>query len=112
MKTLNLYYDNNENFIKFIKLNKIDEKKNVLVQVFTSSTDKVFIKNLQELFNENIKNAKVIGTTSDGIIGFNGVTTDDTLISISIFENTEIETAIIEHKIMIFLKLVKKLLKS
>ena len=98
MKTLNIYYKDESLLVDFINLNKINNNSEILVQIFTLSSDLSFIKKLQNIINKHIKNAKVIGTSSDGIFGEESLKESSTLISISIFEKTKINTKIIKDE--------------
>ncbi len=112
MKTLSFYYTKEKDITRFIKDNDFGNK-NILIQVFTSSTQISFIRKLQKQLNKHFKNSSVIGTTTDGIIGHKGVTTvNSTLISVSAFDNTEIKTNLLEHKNKDYFSTGKKIIQN
>ncbi len=112
MKTLSFYYKNKNDITKFIKNNVLPDKE-MLIQVFTSSTNITFIQKLQKQLNKYLNNPSIIGTTTDGIISSTGVaTTNSTLISISIFDNTKIKTLITEHENKDYFATGKKIIKN
>ncbi|AXX88170.1 FIST N-terminal domain-containing protein [Malaciobacter marinus] len=88
MKTYNFSIDN-QNINNIINFSKFKIYENILVQIFCGDSK------LQYYTNEilkNLPNAKCIGATTDGEIIENKVTTNNTIISISIFEDTSIKT--------------------
>lgn len=94
MKTYNYSIDN-QNDINKIEFQKFKNHKNILVQIFCGDYK------LQEYSNTIIKKlpqAKCIGATTDGEIIENQVTTNSSVISISIFENTNLQTAYCTNK--------------
>ncbi|MEA2051003.1 MAG: ATP-binding protein [Campylobacterota bacterium] len=94
MKTFNTYYNDRNTFQEFAISNGLDEKKNILVQIFSSI---VFKNNLQDIIDDilyTLPNAKIIGSTTDGEILDDNVTTKDVVISCSVFEKSTLDTKV------------------
>ena len=92
MKVFNSYYVNKETLNKFISSNKIDRYKNILVQVFCGIVEKEYIKELTSEILDCLPHAKIIGSTTDGEICQNRVTTHKTVLSFTVFKDTKIKT--------------------
>jgi len=92
VKVFNSYYENKETLNSFISSNNIDKYENILVQVFCGVIDKEYIQNLTKQILNYLPNAKIIGSTTDGEICHNRVTTHQTVLSFTIFEDTKIKT--------------------
>ena len=91
MKTYNTYYENIEDLRGFLAENSIEDSTSILVQVFTSVIEMgVLIKMLSEI-NSVFKLASVIGSTTDGEILNDCVSTTKTVMSVSVFENSTLE---------------------
>ncbi|MEG6586676.1 FIST N-terminal domain-containing protein [Dendrosporobacter sp. 1207_IL3150] len=108
MKTLSLFYENFTSLSRFIQDNcEIFLNPNnsaILVQLFSSRCEQSFYKELLHEIIELIPTAVIIGTTSSGVIKDGEVSGVDTVISFSIFQKTNIRTAIYrkdvdEHKL-------------
>jgi anti-sigma regulatory factor (Ser/Thr protein kinase) len=91
MKTYNYTYQNNS-LKNEIEYHLFQDEKNVLIQVFCGQDDSTLQYIINKL-NENLPNAIIIGTTTDGEIQDKKVSTFKTVISISVFENTFIKVA-------------------
>jgi len=91
MKTLNLTYTDKKSLGNFILLHKVDNDKYILVQIFTGIVKKKFIEELILQILSILPTAKIIGSTSDGIINNNFILQKETLISFSTFRTTKIE---------------------
>ncbi len=96
MNTKTLEYSSNESLDKFIDANNIIDDK-LLIQIFTANNSKKFIFELQQNILNKLPNAKIIGSTTCGEISNNGLQTNSTIISFSSFDNTIIETNLIEY---------------
>jgi hypothetical protein len=72
-----------------------DKKENVLIQIFCGE-DKKTLKYLTELLTQNIPQAICIGATTDGEMNNNIVSTNKSVVSISIFEHTFLKIAYIK----------------
>jgi len=94
MKTFNTYYTSKEDLISFIQTNKVKDSKSLLIQVFTSNNDEVFINSLTSLIDTILPLSSLIGTTTDGEIKDGNVSTMKTVISFSVFEETLLKTYI------------------
>jgi len=94
MKTYN-YTFKDKNFIDTIDYTLFADKKNILIQIF-SGEDKNTLVYLSTLFDKKIPQALCVGTTTDGEINGAIISTNHTIISISIFEKTTLKAYIIE----------------
>jgi len=96
MKTFIHEYRSKELLDAFIKNNYMSNYPgHILVQVFTSVNNKEYIQFLQNELLTFLPNVKILGTTTNGEISLNGSINHSTVLSISIFESTEIKTHII-----------------
>lgn len=91
MKTFNFTYSDKNTFLEFCKLHSIPNDTNVLLQIFTGTIDKDYINNLIKIITEVLPNINIIGTTTDGEIADKEVLSNATVLSFSIFENTQIK---------------------
>ncbi|WP_419765989.1 MAG: FIST N-terminal domain-containing protein [Arcobacter sp.] len=91
MKTYNYTYQNNS-FKDKIDYSLFQDEKNILIQVFCGQDDST-LQYIINLLDNNLPNAIIIGTTTDGEIKDRKVSTFRTVISISVFENTFIKIA-------------------
>lgn len=99
MKTFTHEYISKELLETFINNNYITNyNRDILIQVFTSVTNKNYIVYLRDELLSLLPNAKIIGTTTSGEISMCGSLTHSTVISISVFEKTKIETALVSSK--------------
>ena len=90
MRTLNKKYIENEDLKAFIIQNNITEEKNVLLQIFTGICEVKFIESLVSTIKELVPNIKIIGSTTSGEILENNTLDCSTILSFSLFENTNI----------------------
>lgn len=95
MKTYNYSVKNN---IKnsTIDFEKFKNEKNILIQLFCGQ-GKETLKEIVSTLLEELPQAIILGTTTDGEIKEKKITTFNTIISISIFEKTFIRSAYIEN---------------
>jgi len=99
MKTFTHEYSSKELLETFIKDNYISNYTgDILVQVFTSVNNKEYILYLKDELLMLVPSAKIIGTTTNGEISHNGSLNHSTVISISVFEKTQIITKIVNTK--------------
>ena len=96
MITYNTYFENKEELKLFLENNNINDSKKILCQVFTSIIDKQYIKNLIFDINTLLPSSVIIGSTTAGEIMNEEVSSFKTVISISIFEKTNLEYYISE----------------
>ncbi len=90
MKTFNVKYSNNQELNQFIENNNIAKNENILLQIFTGICDVEFIENLIQNIKSIIPHIHIIGTTTDGEIMDNTITSYSTTLSFSVFEDTSI----------------------
>ena len=98
MKTYNTYYRDETHLIEFLNKNNIEDRKSILVQVFTGLNDKHTIEKIVLSIKNSLPSASIIGTTTDGEILNGGISTYKTAISITLFENTSLHTTLV-HRI-------------
>ncbi|PLY08599.1 MAG: diguanylate cyclase [Arcobacter sp.] len=94
MNTYNYTYQNNS-FKKEIDYSLFKDEKNILIQIFCGQNENT-LQYLTNLLVNNLPNAIILGTTTDGEIKDKKVSTFKTVISISIFENTSIKVSMKE----------------
>jgi hypothetical protein len=92
MKTYNTYYTNKEELKTFVEKHRIEDSPSLLIQIFTSMTEIDAIRSLQHAVASLFEQAHIIGTTTDGEIGPDGVTTGETVVSFSHYEATRLQT--------------------
>ena len=96
MKTYNYCYETGQ-LQNNIDFSLFEHEKNVLVQIFCGQNKDV-LSYLTEVILRSIPNAICIGTTTDGEIYGDSISTLRSIISISIFEHTFIKTAYVQDK--------------
>ncbi len=94
MKTVNTYYTSEIDLYEFIRLQKLEDSSQLLIQVFTAINDVIFISKLTHFFADHFPFASLIGATTDGEIMDGYVSTNKTVISFTIFETTRLKTYI------------------
>ena len=92
METINYKYADFEDLSEFIEYNSFALNENILVQIFTGICQVDFINKLLLNIKTSIPNVKIIGTTTCGEIINDTICEFSTIISFTIFENTEIVT--------------------
>lgn len=97
LKTYNTYFTTLTDFEQFLNKNNIKDSKKLLVQIFTAYNDEKNIKTLLSEIDSILPNAFIIGASTDGEICNGVVSTGKTVISLSVFEKTKLNTAIIEN---------------
>ncbi|MEA1919085.1 MAG: FIST N-terminal domain-containing protein [Campylobacterota bacterium] len=98
MKSLSTYYENAVQLENFVTSEHLKNSSSLLIQVFTASLDKAYIKTLLEALQALLPQAKVIGSTTDGEICNGKVSTQKTVLSFTQFENTKLKVAITTHQ--------------
>ena len=96
MKTYNFCYETGS-LSHVIDFTLFEHEKNVLVQLFCGQGKEVLMYVKDTILN-HLPHAICVGTTTDGEIYADSITTLRTVISISIFEHTSIKTAYAEDK--------------
>ena len=97
MRTKSLYYSSKNSFKKFIDENLFENEKTVLIQIFSSVLDKDVLQKIVADILEIVPYAKIIGSTTDGEILDNIVTTDKIVVSVSSFEKATLKLAMVEN---------------
>ncbi len=92
MKTLNTYYSTYENLNNFIQDNNIKDSSMLLIQIFTSQNNYEFIETLLKKISNYFPFASLIGSTTDGEIKNGLVSTKETVISFTKFEDVKLKT--------------------
>ena len=90
MRTFNTHYTTAFEFEHYVRARSIEDGENVLIQIFTSLNDEKAIATLLHDIAALFPNSHIIGSTTDGEICDNKVTTDTTVISITVFEKTKL----------------------
>ena len=96
MKTFN-YTVNKEPLGSLIDFSFFKDKKNVLIQIFCGEKKNILKNILDEITNE-LPQAICIGSSTDGEINNDKITTLNTIITISIFEKTTLKIAHVNEK--------------
>lgn len=96
MKTYNFCYETGA-LNDMIDFGLFAHQNNVLVQIFCGQ-DKEVLTYVSHTLLTHIPNAIIIGTTTDGEVYGDSITTLRTIISISVFEHTFIKTAYIQDE--------------
>ena len=91
MKTFNTYYTSQEKLKDFLSENKIEDSDSLLIQVFTSNNDEKYITSLSSYIDSILPMSFLVGSTTDGEIMDGLVSTQQTVISFTIFEKTSLE---------------------
>lgn len=92
MRTVSTLYHSMGDLKYFIKKNKIFECQNILLQIFTGICESEFIEKLIDNIIEEIPHIHIIGATTDGEIIANHIVERSTILSFSLFDNTQIAT--------------------
>ena len=95
MKTFNIRYRSIEKLKDFLALHAVENEKNILVQIFTSLQSPSKITSLAASIKELLPQAHIVGCTSDGEIIEGKILTQNTIISLCIFQETHIQTCMI-----------------
>lgn len=94
MKTISTYFTSQVELQSFIKKNVLIDSSQLLIQVFTGNNDVTFIMQLTDFFANHFPLSHLIGATTDGEIQDGYVTTNETVISFSVFETVKLKTYI------------------
>ncbi len=92
MKTINKIYHSKNDLKHFIASNNIKGYKNILLQIFTGVCEIEFIEELVSTIKTLIPHIKIIGTTTCGEICNDEIYENSTILSFSLFKNTNIKT--------------------
>jgi len=97
MKTFNTYYTTQTALSEFLHDHEIQDNTKLLVQIFTSETNKEKISILLHDITSLLPAASIIGATTDGEICSGKVSTGKTVISLTQFERTGLKTVFVEN---------------
>ncbi|MEN6459954.1 MAG: FIST N-terminal domain-containing protein [Syntrophomonas sp.] len=101
METINTYYDDYASLEKFVRNNELlvdSNNRAVMVQVFSGICDKNYLLAISKQIRELIPNAQVMGTTTSGEI-MNGLVSGlKTVLSFSVFRNSDVRLVFAEKK--------------
>lgn len=92
METFNYAFDNEENFENYLKEIKICKDKPVLVRIHSSEHNPAQMEELTRYVKKCIPKAEIIGCSTTQVICEGRILPDTCLISISEFDNCQIET--------------------
>ena len=93
MKLLNHLYCSTEELELFIENNQIlSYRESVLIQLFSSVIDKVFLEEVSALIHRLLPQATLIGATTAGEIADGLMLEKETLLSFSLFDNITIKS--------------------
>jgi len=95
MKSFNIVFDSFEELEVFLKKYIKNEKNKILLQIFSGYVDNDFLQKLIEFILKFNSNIKIIGTTTDGEIIEGRRLKNNTILSFSIFKNTELTTSFV-----------------
>ncbi|MEN8146774.1 MAG: FIST N-terminal domain-containing protein [Campylobacterota bacterium] len=94
MKLLNHLYCSAEELEVFIENNQISSyRESVLIQLFSSVIDKVFLEEISALVHKLLPQATLIGTTTAGEIADGLMLEKETLLSFSLFDDITIKSS-------------------
>ncbi len=96
MKTYNTPFYSSEAFQKFLAKHHIVDNETLFIQVFTSLTEKEEILAVRDTILSILPSATLIGVTTDGEICNGRVTTADTVVSLTQFTKTTMQSLLIE----------------
>ena len=98
MKSINTYYYDRDTLINFIKDNQLIDNASLLIQIFTAFNNKKYIYELLNEIKSILPKAMIIGATTDGEIMDGIVSTQQTVLSFTQFEYTDLKIKMVKHK--------------
>ena len=96
-KTLNYFYDNENDLKVFIK-EELQAYSSVLVQIFAGSKDEAVINSVTAVLKESLPNCVVIGCTTKAELANGYLYTNEIIISFTCFEQTKVESIILKQE--------------
>ncbi len=96
MQTYNYYYSNISRLRTSINKDKIDLLTKALVQIFVGKNTKSIMQKTVDSVHSILPNASIISTTTAGEIVEGGVSENTIVVSISIFEDTDVNVKLFE----------------
>jgi len=97
MYTLNHKYEDEKSLIKWLQEEQFASKKECLVQFFCGVPTFEMMEKISTILTKNLPLAHIVGSTTDGEISDDIVTTNEIIISVSIFEKTKIISTYIKY---------------
>ncbi|MFO1445505.1 EAL domain-containing protein [Bacillus sp. Bva_UNVM-123] len=91
-----LYIDNSQ-LDHFINKHDFANIPNLLVQVFSSRTERSFLQQLQNLLKDKLPFSIIVGCTSAGEIYEGEITSQEALLSFTEFEKTELKSVLLHQ---------------
>ncbi|MBP2241125.1 diguanylate cyclase (GGDEF)-like protein/PAS domain S-box-containing protein [Cytobacillus eiseniae] len=96
-KTITCSYENSDQLYDFIHENDLGEYPNLLVQVYSSSTNRTFLIQLQSDIKNELPYATIIGCTSSGEIIEGRMAENKVIVSFTHFEKTELKSLLLHQ---------------
>jgi len=90
MKHIVTRYEGKEKLQHFLDQHHIDDSRQLLVQIFTSQNSEPFIRKMLDTIQKYLPSASIIGATTDGEIINGNVVTHQTVLSFTLFEDTQL----------------------
>ncbi len=90
-------YRNHIQLISFIDEHQFHSAANLLVQVFSGKTDRLFLQQMQTQLCEKLPFATIVGCTSAGEICDGKIVTNDVVLSFTEFEKTELKSILLHQ---------------
>lgn len=91
MQTHTLLYKDRASLSIFIEQNNLKNAKHIFVQIYTGTRKNAFIESLVKQLRFLIPQVRIAGATKDGETINGGVTTEQTVLSFSIFDHNDLE---------------------
>ena len=100
MKTINHLFTSAKRLSRFIVENDIDANQKHFIQVFIGDNNPSKLSSVQETILELLPLSSCIGVSTAGEIIEGGMSENSTVISITTFEATNVQTKLIEHDLI------------
>jgi len=97
MQQVTTLYQGKEQLAVFLHEQMIEDDERLLLQVFTSQNDEIFIRELLDVCHELLPLCTIIGATTDGEITNGRVVTHETVLSFTRFETCTLHSAFSEE---------------
>ena len=110
MKSINTCYTTKESLQAFKEEHQIEDSVSLLVQIFSSNNDEIFIKDMLNNFNLFFPKAIVVGCTSNAAINNGKVEKNSVVVNFTKFEKTVIKLEKLDNSSCNIYDFVKKLL--
>ena len=98
MYTINHNYTNEDSLEDWLRTSGLSSKKACLVQIFYGNPDENLIKKITSTLHEKLPDADIIGTTTDGEIINDTVTTHKIIISATVLEKAAVYSTSVSLK--------------